>query len=492
MAIWRVPIAAYTAEAQILHHRTVADGDVDQVPDWIGRITSDQNLQRAQAAALAKTSAGHADSASTDDGYSVDHLRKWVAVRAAPQPELGRTLVTVRYTGDHEETVVWFVDRLAAQFVADAEGAADRAIEQFRAEQTMVIQRQQEAQSKMDQAKGVMDQFVQERLVELESAQESDLRDARLGRGDRPAPQGGSAPVVATSSDAEPTKTPGTQPAWVAPGSTENEPNPHWVVLRQQLIAMEAHRNRLLVHRTPEHPLVLEAEASIRRLKRLMETIPEFQPKAAAGKALSSPAAEPRAEETNPLRKKSRDELLAEIKSSTEYQERHQEYLAADETYQAAASRVQYLAGRPPPRRSERAEIVQPSRMVERHGGRPTAGRMLTLAVVSASVGLAFALVKVTADVFPVLISTADVEVALDLPAFGEITTSDGPRVSKTLRAIPSIVRAATAAGETALCAVCVLLISLAIMDQVFAVQIRRDPFSAYSYAIHRVTSWST
>ncbi len=270
------------------------------------------------------------------------------------------------------------------------------------------------------------------------------------------------------------------------------ERNSHWVVLRQQLIAMEAHRNRLLLRRTSDHPLVVDAEASIRRLKKLMETVPEFQPKGPAETALPPPTEERREDDPNPLRKKSRDVLLAEIQSSAEYQEKDRQYLAARDAYQAAAGRVKYLTGRPPPRRSERAEILQPSRVVERHGGRPTRGRMLTLALASASVGLAFALIKVISDVFPVLISTADVERALNLPAFGEIATSDGPEISQTVRAIPSVVRLATAAGETALCAVCVLLISLAIMDQVFAVQIRQDPFSAYSYAIHRVTTWST
>ena len=515
MAIWRPPVASQTVQSRVLYKIEVASVAGDASADapagnatngsvgLVDPIRADNNLlDAAKRVGLSEAKAG-AGSPAANTNITIKHLRQHVDVNTGTGENPGETIITIAYTGGDEQTALDFVDELAARFVSEV-----AAVEKQKQNVPLIHEQQGRASEElgklrrdMDETKKKLDHFVKQRLQEIKELASDDGEDGNRKKAEKEtnAVRRSTAEFAQAAVElGDPVN--GSQNA--APASNGPRRNPRWTTLNHQIAILEAERERLLAHRTLSHPLVLDTQASIERMKRLASITPEFlqnSPDSASVKEHPSrppesqqPEARDTADTSPPSRPRAnRVAMLAEIRLSDDYLEKRRKYLAAREAFQSAAKRVETSkSNEPAPIPAARsAIIIEDARVLRRDGGTPSVARVFILGLVSAVVGLVCISLGIRGRVTGPLTSIEDVEATLQLRVFGTIATTDGPNIRHNKPNSSRIVRWVTHSCELTLALITILLIFMALTDRLFAAHLLEDLFSAYSYAIYRVTA---
>ena len=190
---------------------------------------------------------------------------------------------------------------------------------------------------------------------------------------------------------------------------------------------------------------------------------------------------------TEPAARKTRLELLIEIRSSPEYHERYQEFATLRRRYEQDLSDAKQ-AGLP--MRLSSARILETAQVIRHRGAAASGTRIVVLGLTAGFLAWRFASLAHRLKFPLTFTSVKDVADSLQVEVFGTITGSDGHGRAKRTQRRLWLVRFGTRAGEVTLATVLILLMFMSIVDRPFIGHLAVDPFSAYSYAVHWVTAW--
>ncbi|MBN2021922.1 MAG: hypothetical protein JW809_03945 [Pirellulales bacterium] len=172
-------------------------------------------------------------------------------VSTSPSPEADRTQVVVGYDGPESPMVACrLVNALAEQYAESRRSALASAAKKTHREAQRTANR---ARTELFEARSRFETFVDQHFAGSQS-----------GDGAEPSPTEPLPPGVVLPSPSPPA----TPAAPSAPPTPSGNAHPDWARLARQLAAVKAHREQLLVDRTPLHPQVRDADVEIADLER--------------------------------------------------------------------------------------------------------------------------------------------------------------------------------------------------------------------------------
>ncbi len=340
---------------------------------------------------LAKDEPAAADAAA--------RLREKTAVDVIAKATPGATRIAIRSTDKDP--------RAAAQWV---NGLANAYAETYRQQwQSRVAKTYQDVQA----ATGRADEQLRQATARLDAFVNEQLRRSRQRAFEA----------------ANPPPVPAVHPARVD--------NPDWVALNRQLSALQQHRAKLLVDRTPLHPEVQETELRIaeaqRRLAETERWIPARQgsdvsaPPLAADRASTAASVTPRA--TPELDPAVTQAALDKLKGAVAAAHRASELSARRE-------RDAWQAGQHPPK-------VDVQWAVALEAPPPSTALRLRLALAALAAGLTatvgLGMVVTGAAIEPALRSATQIQTILALPVLGIVPETDPARAARSRR--PNLLR---------------------------------------------------
>lgn len=333
----------------------------------------------------------HTDRMSSEafpNSAEIEYVRQRLSIAPEHTPVAGEARLALTYTGLNSAWSVSLLDRLAAQVIESLDERAAKEAErnsssQLRAGLTAAQQREQRART-------ALDDFL-------------DNHFSTLNRSGRSATSG-----LASKEQSK------AQPAIPSPRI-----NPKWQSLHEQLNALTAERERILLDRTPEHPQAKEAEIKIESLRQLLEQTAKFlvedEPSVSANR---------RSEKTIRPAQFAADSTTG---AGREYEQLLAELRKARQERQAAEREVEFGANsnlRPalPDTVVVRGRVVATAHLVQTLREAPSTGRLTLLALGAIFVGACVAaLIRLPASM-PVYFTLAQVEKDLSLPVVGVVS----------------------------------------------------------------------
>jgi hypothetical protein len=412
-------------------------------------------------------------------------LHRQIEVAASPGAAANQTLYTVRFTADSPERAVAAADLLARRFVAGRDGSRrSDATEQLERDER--LEQAAEARQKLADAASAMDEFLARHFAELSEIEKINAAHRGTGGGRHAALANLTGPQLAPPQETH---------AGRRDDSTRDPV--------RELAELRHRRDQLLADLTPAHPEILRLDAAIRTLEREVDA--RSRPQGGAGEQPSDPA-EPAfgdlfrdppappdrsspteaapAQGASPIGAKQLEKLQAAAREYAPLKAAYAEALRRyDEISQAG------LAAGLPAASVQRAEIIEPVRLVGHTGGRPAPWRIFAVALGSLGIGGLFALAAGRKSSAPAFADPAEVETALDLPVVGTVSTS-GRGAAALLGKQPAARRLATMATRIAECVLAVLLFGFLLavaLDSPLAARFLEDPFAAVSQASRRL-----
>ena len=460
LAVGWSPSTLYTVRARVLLERPGPAGTWGDKSVSPTQITSDRSLNSAahQVGLWPPDDASSSQSAAVP-GTQTKQLRQRMALVETDGEDEGQTVVDIQFTDTRRETALKLANHLASQFADQVVAFGERERHASETKRRRAKAQLAESHRDLKEAKSALNQYVDDRLGRMAQAQE----DAMTQHQDQHPAADGLEEMAEGNREPDATE-PVSEPPSDSPederlkGSEPPSDSPDDEQLKAWEPPSNSSEDEPTEDRPPDEPFTEEHNAT------------------ESGRAAIA--------ETEPPVRKTRLQLLVEIRSLPEYHEHYQGFAAQRQRYEQDRLDAQ-LADAPVPLPS--ARVLETAQVIRHRGAAASGTGLVVLGLIAGIIAWRFALLAHRLRFPLTFTSVKDVVQSLQIEAFGTISTTDGHDHAKRQQRVLRLVRLGTRAGEITLAAVVVLLMFMSIVDRPFIGHLVGDPFSAYSYAVRWV-----